>query len=115
MSLALAPSARVLPVPSSRPRPWVVGEEAVPYRTDRSLEQAHEVAVALAGARARVVLPLARVASVMVAEKVHRELGYPRLEDFCRERHGRGGRWVRDMAVLQGHFERLPALAAAVS
>src|SRR5262245_36482856 len=118
MSLACATSARVLPAPFGRPHPsspWAVGEQAVPYRTGQPIEQGHEVAVALAGARARVVLPLAKAASAVVAGKVHREFGYPRLDDFCRERHGRGGRWVRDMAALQGHFERLPGLAAAVS
>ncbi|MGH9868369.1 MAG: HNH endonuclease signature motif containing protein [Candidatus Polarisedimenticolia bacterium] len=92
-----------------------VAEAGRPYRTDRTLEQAHQVAVSLAAARARVVLPLARVAAAVVSTKTHFEFGYARLEDFCRERHGRGARWVRDLATLQAHFERLPSLAAAVA
>jgi len=93
---------------------WVVAEAATPYRTDTQVEQAHEVAVSLAAGRARVILPLARVAAAVVSSKAHREFGYARLEDFCRERHGRGSRWIRDLAVLQGHFEAMPSLAAAV-
>src|SRR5262245_3457290 len=112
MSLAYAVVTRVLP---SSPTPWAVGAPAQPYRTARSLGQAHQVAVSLTAARARVVLPLAKVAAAVVSTRAHRELGYSSLEDFCRERHGRGARWVRDLAVLQGHFEKLPALAAAVS
>src|SRR5262245_17262459 len=112
MSLAYAVVTRVLP---SSPTPWAVGEAAQPYRTERSLGQAHQVAVSLTAARARVVLPLAKVAAAVVSTRAHRELGYSSLEDVCRERHGRGARWVRDLAVLQAHFERLPALAAAVS
>ncbi|MGH9867395.1 MAG: hypothetical protein ACREAA_04415, partial [Candidatus Polarisedimenticolia bacterium] len=117
MSFAHAVVARALPEPGrpSSPSPWEVGETARPYRTERSLGQAHQVAVSLAAARARVILPLAKVAATVVAGRAHREFGYSSLEDFCRERHGRGARCVRDLAVLQGHFEKLPALAAAVS
>ncbi|MGH9866596.1 MAG: hypothetical protein ACREAA_00320 [Candidatus Polarisedimenticolia bacterium] len=119
MSLARAIDTRVLPSRSQpavpRSLPWAVAEAATPYRAERTLEQAHELAVSLAGARAQVVLPLARVAAAVVCTKAHREFGYARLEDFCRERHGRGGRWVRDLATLQAHFERLPELAVGVS
>ncbi|MGH9867060.1 MAG: hypothetical protein ACREAA_02700, partial [Candidatus Polarisedimenticolia bacterium] len=115
MSHAHAIAARVVSLPVRSPSPWAVCEAARPYRTERSLGQAHQVAVSLAAARARVILPLARVAAAVVAVRAHREFGYSSLEDFCRERHGRGARWVRDLAVLQGHFDRLPALATAVS
>ncbi|MGH9868760.1 MAG: hypothetical protein ACREAA_11435 [Candidatus Polarisedimenticolia bacterium] len=119
MSVAYVPAIRPMPAPSGvaapRSSPWAVAGIASPYRTERSLDQAHVVAVSLSAARARVVLPLARVAAAIVGTKTHREFGYARLDDFCRERHGRGGRWVRDLATLQAHFERLPGLAAAVA
>ncbi|MGH9866977.1 MAG: hypothetical protein ACREAA_02270, partial [Candidatus Polarisedimenticolia bacterium] len=117
MSLDLA-RAIALPTRQVKTHPspsWSVAEVATPYRTEKSLERAHRVAVGLSAARAQVILPLARVAAAVVSTKAHREFGYANLEDFCRERHGRGARWVRDLAVLQGHFEKLPALAAAVS
>src|SRR5262245_5422599 len=94
---------------------WDVRETTTPYRAESPLEQAHDAAMSLAAARARVVLPLARVASAVVRTSVHHEFGHARLEDFCRERHGRGSRWLRDLATLQGHFEKRPALAGAVS
>ena len=93
---------------------WDVRETVTPYRAETPLERMHGLAVSLAAGRAQVVLPLARVASAVVRTDAHFQFGYARLEDFCRARHGRGSRWVRDLATLQGHFERLPALAAAV-
>src|SRR5687767_5747659 len=113
--LAQAIPIRSLPAPTRPSPPWSVAEVATPYRTERSLERAHRVAVGLSAARAQVILPLAKVAAAVVGVRAHREFGYSSLEDFCRERRGRGARWVRDLAVLQGHFEKLPALAAAVS
>src|SRR5688572_17253811 len=94
---------------------WDVRETVTPYRAETPLEQAHGLAVSLAAARARVVLPLARVAAAVVRTSAHHEFGFPRLEDFCRERHGRGSRWLRDLATLQERFEKLFSLAAAVA
>src|SRR5688572_19244925 len=115
MSHAHAVAGRVSPPPVRSPSPWAVCEAAQPYRTERSLGQAHQVAVSLAAARARVILPLARVAEAVVSARAHREFGYSSLEDFCRERHGRGARGVRDLALLQGQDLNLAALSCAVS
>ena len=127
-------AARVLswPMPARNgPATFQVGEAPRPYRADRDdvvrqplhaveraqrrLQRLHTLAVSLAAARARVVLPLARVADAIVRTQAHHEAGYARLDDYSRERHGRGGRWIRDLALLQRHFQRLPSLSVAVA
>lgn len=60
------------------------------------------------------------LALAMVAVVFHRLrgwtlFGFARLDDHARERFGRSGRWVRDLAALGDAIERLPALARAVA
>lgn len=70
--------------------------------------------MALAAARAQVVLPLARAAASLKESRGWRQFGYACLDDLTRERYGRCGRWLVEVARLNGCFERLPGLAAAV-
>src|SRR6185503_14259440 len=76
-----------------------LGEGTPPYRADRSdvgrgaieraerrLRRLHALAVSLAAARARVVLPLARIAGAIIRTEAHHEAGYARLDDYARER-----------------------------
>jgi len=69
---------------------------------------------ALVALRDRSLPPLARTAGAFVARQCWSVLGYSRLGDCARERLGRSGRWVRDLAALDHALSSHPALARAV-
>jgi hypothetical protein len=94
---------------------WMASEAAQPYRTEVAARHADAIAVSLASALARLVPALARVAAALKSADLARAFGYARLNDYARERLGRSGRWVADLARLHDHLERLPALRAAVT
>ena len=73
------------------------------------------VAMSLCLARDRIALPLARAAQFFVRDKGWFAFGYARVEDHARERFGRSGRWVRDLAGLAEGAARLPGLVAAMT
>ncbi|HET9482075.1 MAG TPA: hypothetical protein VFP98_09995 [Candidatus Polarisedimenticolia bacterium] len=77
--------------------------------------QADRLAIGLAAALHQVTPALARSMAVFVRKKMWFEFGFARLEDCARERFGRSGRWARDLAILGEAFDRMPALAAALT
>jgi len=85
------------------------------YPVERAFLQADRIALSLRGALERTTIPLARAATALVAAKAWCDFGFARLDDYARERLGRSGRWVRDLAALGERLPSLPALAAAVT
>jgi hypothetical protein len=76
---------------------------------------ADAMARSLRSALDRAVRPLAVAARRFVPERCWIPFGHARLEDHARERFGRTGRWVRDLAALGTALERLPGLGAALT
>ncbi|MCU0224982.1 MAG: HNH endonuclease [Acidobacteria bacterium] len=72
------------------------------------------LAAALATRLQRVTLPLARAAAAVCSSRAWFELGHSRAEDFARERLGRTGRWLRDLAALGRALETSLQLQEAV-
>jgi len=98
--------------------PWICSEAAMRTpSTKPELEalRCDALAVCLRAARERLSAPLARAAAAFVESAGWQELGYARLSDHARERFGRSGRWVSDLACLGRSLERLPGLAEAMS
>ena len=58
---------------------------------------------------------LARAAAAFVGLRAWTVFGFARLDDFARERFGRSGRWLRDLAVRGDALAAAPALAAALT
>jgi hypothetical protein len=73
------------------------------------------MAIGLRAALLRITIPLARAAGELVRGKAWFACGFARAEDFARERLGRSGRWLSDLACLQAALEALPGLAAALT
>jgi uncharacterized protein DUF222 len=76
---------------------------------------ADAAALALRAALDRVVAPLARAACGFVRQRGWTEFGHARLDDHARERFGRSGRWVRDLAALGEAIDASPSLGAALT
>ncbi len=72
------------------------------------------LAAALATRLQRMTLPLARAAAAVCSRRAWSELGHSRAEDFARERLGRTGRWLRDLAALGRALETSIDLQEAV-
>ena len=70
---------------------------------------------AIVAARDSCVLAMARIAASFVREWAWTHFGFARLDDLARERLGRSGRFVRDLASLADRIEALPALGAALT
>ncbi|MFN7965298.1 MAG: HNH endonuclease signature motif containing protein [Acidobacteriota bacterium] len=77
--------------------------------------QADAAARELLSRSVRVLLPLAKVASLVKARELWSSSGYASLHDFTRERFERHGRWLRDHAALHQCVEGLPALRFALT
>jgi hypothetical protein len=58
---------------------------------------------------------LARAATAFMQRCAWTEFGFARLEDHARERFGRSGRWVRDLAAVGRGLEELPLLEAGLA
>ncbi|MFQ5701309.1 MAG: hypothetical protein ACE5HU_05640 [Acidobacteriota bacterium] len=80
-----------------------------------SLLRADALAMSLKAALVRAAVPLARAAAGFLRLQGWSDFGYARLADHARERFGRSGRWVRDMAALGRALDALPPLAAALT
>jgi len=78
------------------------------------LLEADRLACALGRARNRLSVPLARAAEAFVRVEAWRPFGHARLADHARERFGRSGRWVHDLAGLGRSLESLPDLARSL-
>jgi len=85
------------------------------YPIESALLQADRVALSLRGALERTAIPLARTATALVAAKAWCDFGFARLDDYARERVGRSGRWVRDLAALGERLQSLSGLVAAIT
>ncbi len=73
------------------------------------------LALALKSALDRLTPVLARAAGAFTRKRAWLDLGFARADDLARERFGRSGRWLRDLACLSGAFDRLPGLSAALA
>jgi hypothetical protein len=93
---------------SARASPHAGRRESTALRCDA-------LAVGLRGAQELITLPLARAALAFIETKGWTVHGYSRLDDHARERFGRSGRWVRDLAALGRMFSTLPGLARAMT
>ncbi len=76
---------------------------------------ADRLALSLRAGIERIIIPLSRAAAAFVRERAWFAFGYARLEDHARERFGRSGRWVRNLAVLGESLQSMPRLAAALT
>jgi len=79
------------------------------------LRCADRLALSLKAGIERIIIPLSRAAAAFVRERAWFAFGYARLEDHARERFGRSGRWVRNLAVLGEAIQSTPRLAAALT
>ncbi len=86
-----------------------------PYPIESGLLHADRIALSLRGALERVTIPLACAALAFVRAETWCEFGFARLDDYTRERLGRCGRWLRDLAALGERLPALPGLAAALT
>ena len=84
------------------------------YPAERAVLAADAIAVSLAAAHDRVTAPLARAAVSFVRTSAWSFFGYARLDDHARERFGRCGRSLRDLAALGDAMTRLPRLERAL-
>ncbi len=95
--------------------PYRVEREAArPYPRETVLLRCDALALSLRVALERIVPALARAAAAFTSAGAWRSFGYARAGDHARERFGRSGRWLRDLAALGAAFEKLPGLADAV-
>ncbi len=85
------------------------------YPIEQSLLQANGLALSLRSALDRLAPLLARAAAAFVQTGAWSAFGFARLEDHARERFGRSGRWVRDLAALGRALSSLPGLAEALA
>jgi hypothetical protein len=91
-----------------------VEREARQYPRETALLRCDALALSLRKALERIVPALAGAAAVFVDAGGWRSFGYARAGDHARERFGRSGRWLRDLAALGTALEKLPGLADAV-
>src|SRR5438552_3572659 len=102
------PPERIPPAPL---RPVTAPAPAV----ERAVRVADGMALALRAALDQIAVPLARSAAAFVRRQDWCVFGFARLDDHARERLGRSGRWLRDLALLGESLEKLPALEAALT
>ena len=110
-------------VARSLPLPVACRENAAVYRVGRragveaeaGILRSDALALSIKAARDRAVLPLARAAVAFIDAGTWKEYGYARIEDHARERFGRSGRWLRDLAALGRAIDSLPGLGAALT
>jgi hypothetical protein len=98
-----------------RPATEAASDAPHAYPVESSFLQADRIALSLRGALERTTVPLARAATALVAAKAWCDFGFARLDDYARERLGRSGRWVRDLAALGERLDSLPTLASAIT
>ena len=83
--------------------------------TPDSILAADALALRLRAACDALLVPLGHAAFRLVRSRLHTVFGFARLDDYARERLGRSGRWLRDVAAVGEGFERMPELIAAVT
>ena len=129
VSVASSPHNLRLPAfHPAAPDPFLCAESVAPYRHCRpgadvarrssretALHRCDDLAMSVRAALERIVPPLARAASAFLQAGAWRYFGHARAGDHARERFGRSGRWLRDLAALGEAFQKLPGLADAVT
>jgi len=118
--MSVRPAARRHPPTTATPatRAPEVGPIPDPpraYPVESAFLQADRIALSLRGALERTTIPLARTGTALVAANAWCDFGFARLDDYARERLGRSGRWVRDLAALGERLSSLPSLAVAIT
>lgn len=114
------------PVPRSIDRSGAAEEDRAPRAylergapatcpVEQSFLHADGLALSLRSALDRLAPLLARVAAAFVQAGAWSAFGFARLDDHARERFGRSGRWVRDLAGLGHALSSLPGLAEALA
>ncbi|MEK7798878.1 MAG: HNH endonuclease signature motif containing protein, partial [Acidobacteriota bacterium] len=98
-----------------RPAAWTEAGPAEAYPLERSLLEADALAQSLRGALERIDVPLARAAAGFARQQGWVTFGFACLDDHARERFGRSGRWLRDLAALGRALDSLPGLVAALT
>lgn len=102
--------------PASPPSHSTEKHSAGPVHSrEEAVRRADLLAVALKKALLEISLPIAAVAMSLVGAKSWFDFGFARVDDFARERLGRSGRWIKDLAALHEAIERLPGLAPALT
>jgi hypothetical protein len=109
---ASSPSPLTPPASPDRGTPPLSVQE---YPVESYLRAADRTALALRVCRDHISLPLAKVAAQLVRQSGWTSFGFARLEDHARERFGRSGRWVKDLAALAEALETLPGLDSAIT
>jgi hypothetical protein len=69
----------------------------------------------LARLQSQIGVPLAAAAEAIHSRQGWVDFGYRNREGFARERFGRTGRWLRNLAALHALLQRFPALVQAVT
>jgi hypothetical protein len=82
---------------------------------EQAVRRADALALSLCAAHGTLSVPLTRVAATIVATGAWNAFGFARVNDFARERLGRSGRWLRDLAALHDRMLALPGLEAALT
>ncbi|HET8945518.1 MAG TPA: DUF222 domain-containing protein, partial [Candidatus Polarisedimenticolia bacterium] len=91
-------------------------EEQAPEQSPLSGPLAADLAcLAVRAAIDRLSAALARAAASFVRLRAWNVFGFARIEDLARERYGRSGRWLRDLATLGDGIAATPALARALT
>jgi hypothetical protein len=88
--------------------------KASPVRPDTAVA-ADLAALAVRAGLDRLSGALARAAAAFAGMRAWTVFGFARLDDLARERFGRSGRWLRELAVLGDALAACPALAAALT
>ncbi|RMG48818.1 MAG: HNH endonuclease [Acidobacteria bacterium] len=78
-------------------------------------EELDAVALVVRGLLDRTLPPAARAARTIAEHETWKEFGYARAGDFCRERFGRSGRWLRRLAAIGRALARSAELELAVT
>src|SRR3989442_2321102 len=103
------------PPASSPPRVGAAPPASSPRRVETAARHADALARSLSAARARITLPLARLAASLCRERAWCAFGFARASDFAHEYLDRSGRWLRDLAALHSALTALPGLDAALT
>ena len=101
--------------PSPVDLPALANAAARPHRREEAVRRADALALSLRAASLRLTIPLARVAAALAGDKAWCDFGFARVADFARERLGRSGRWLTDLAALHESLQALPDLEAALT
>src|SRR2546428_1643986 len=109
------PRSGSAPPESSPPRVGAAPPASPPRRVETAARHADALARSLSAARARITLPLARLAASLCRERAWCAFGFARASDFAHEYLDRSGRWLRDLAALHSALTALPGLDAALT